>query len=397
MTTERVASPPAVSGLPSMTRRWDAARRLMRERGISALIAYGTEDWLGGHARWFTDVPTHNGYGRTVVFHADGPMDVIDQGPFGARRRMDGDEYHRGVGEMIYTSFFSSVDYTTRYQGELVRDIVKKRGYRTIGFVVPGTMPHGLMSAVLDGFEGLTVIDVTPQIDRLIALKSEEELELLRRCGDHAGRDLRQGAQGHQAGHARRRHHRDGLRGRLGARLLAGHLPRRLGAARQAVVPGRPAFPGPHPAKRRQPELPGRSERAGRLFHRGRPHHRARQGVAATARQLRSGEGSAGLFRFVAQAGIACRDLAKAHDDFMAKRGLPKELRLYAHGQGYDMVERPLVRADEPMSIEKGMCLAVHPNYALDDLFMIVCDNYIVGASGSDRIHKTERKVFEVY
>jgi hypothetical protein len=42
------------------------------------------------------------------------------------------------------------------------------------------------------------------------------------------------------------------------------------------------------------------------------------------------------------------------------------------------------------------MCLAVHPNYALDDLFMIVCDNYIVGADGSTRIHNTERKVFEV-
>ena len=91
------------------------------------------------------------------------------------------------------------------------------------------------------------------------------------------------------------------------------------------------------------------------------------------------------------------RELAKAHDDFMTKRGLPKELRLYAHGQGYDMVERPLVRADEPMSIEQGMCLAVHPNYAQDDLFVIVCDNYIVGSNGSERIHKTESKVFEVY
>jgi hypothetical protein len=60
------------------------------------------------------------------------------------------------------------------------------------------------------------------------------------------------------------------------------------------------------------------------------------------------------------------------------------------------MVERPLVRADEPMAVEAGMCLAVHPNYALSNLFMIVCDNYIVSGNGTDRIHKTERKVFEV-
>ena len=40
------------------------------------------------------------------------------------------------------------------------------------------------------------------------------------------------------------------------------------------------------------------------------------------------------------------------------------------------------------------MCLAVHPNYELPNLFMIICDNYIVGANGTERIHKTERKVF---
>ena len=101
MTTERVAT--RVSDA-EMTRRWDAVRKLMRERGIQALVAYHTEDWLGGHARWFTDIPTHNGYGRTVVFHADDLMTVVEQGNFGARRELAGkDPYHRGVGEILYT------------------------------------------------------------------------------------------------------------------------------------------------------------------------------------------------------------------------------------------------------------------------------------------------------
>ena len=64
MSTERVAV--RVSDA-EMNRRWDAVRKLMRERGLQALVAYHTEDWLGGHARWFTDIPTHNGYGRTVI------------------------------------------------------------------------------------------------------------------------------------------------------------------------------------------------------------------------------------------------------------------------------------------------------------------------------------------
>ena len=98
MTTERVAT--RVSDA-EMERRWAAVRKLMKERGIEALVAYGTEDWLGGHARWFTDIPTHNGYGRTVVFHADDLMSVVEQGNFGARRELAGkDPYHRGVGEI---------------------------------------------------------------------------------------------------------------------------------------------------------------------------------------------------------------------------------------------------------------------------------------------------------
>jgi Xaa-Pro aminopeptidase len=179
MTTERVAV--RVSDA-EMNRRWDAVRKLMRERGIQALIAYHTEDWLGGHARWFTDIPTHNGYGRTVVFHADDLMTIVQQGNFGGRRKPDGkDPYHRGVGEFRFTPFFSSVRYTTSYHAEIVRELIKERGYKTIGFVLPETMPHKLVNGIVEGFDGLKVIDITEQIDRLIAIKGPDELDLLRR------------------------------------------------------------------------------------------------------------------------------------------------------------------------------------------------------------------------
>ncbi len=392
MTTERVST--RVSDA-EMTRRWDAARNVMRERGISALIAYGTEDWLGGHARWFTDVPTHNGYGRTVVFHADGLMDVVDQGPFGARRAMAGkDPYHRGVGEMHYTSFFSSVDYTTRYQGDIVREIIKKRGYRTIGFVVPGTIPHGLMSAVAD--DGVTIIDVTPQIDQLIALKSAEELDLLRQSAamqdavfDKVIKTIKPGMR--DVDITAMAYAEGWVRGSSQGIYLGGSAP--LGTPSFLVgrhFQDRTLQKGDNLSFLVEVNGPGGYfTEVGRTIVLGKASQQLLDNFAL-AKEAQ--DYSVSLLK----PGISCRDLAQAHDDFMVKRGLPKELRLYAHGQGYDMVERPLVRADEPMSIEQGMCLAVHPNYALPDLFVIVCDNYIVGANGSERIHKTESKVFEI-
>ena len=47
----------------------------------------------------------------------------------------------------------------------------------------------------------------------------------------------------------------------------------------------------------------------------------------------------------------------------MKKHGFELEIRLYAHSQGYDMVERPMIRADETMPIEENMNFAVHPGY----------------------------------
>ena len=59
--------------------------------------------------------------------------------------------------------------------------------------------------------------------------------------------------------------------------------------------------------------------------------------------------------------GASCRDIANAHDAYMKQHGFPPEIRLYAHSQGYDMVERPMIRADETMPIEASMNFAVHP------------------------------------
>jgi Xaa-Pro aminopeptidase len=95
--------------------------------------------------------------------------------------------------------------------------------------------------------------------------------------------------------------------------------------------------------------------------------------------------------------GASCRDIAHAHDEFMQARGFSKELRLYCHGQGYDLVERPLVRADETMALAENMNLAIHPGYETDTLFAVICDNYLVEANGaSECLHRTPKQVFEI-
>jgi hypothetical protein len=94
--------------------------------------------------------------------------------------------------------------------------------------------------------------------------------------------------------------------------------------------------------------------------------------------------------------GALCKDVFAKYDAFMQRRGFPSEKRLYAHGQGYDMLERPLVRQDEPMVFEENMNIVVHPGIATASMFAVVCDNFLVTKGPPVRLHGTEQKIFEL-
>jgi hypothetical protein len=80
----------------------------------------------------------------------------------------------------------------------------------------------------------------------------------------------------------------------------------------------------------------------------------------------------------------------------MRKNGRPEEKRLFAHNQGCDMVERPLIRQDETMSFAEGMNLAIHPSYVNKGVMSWICDNYIVGEDGRlERIHAFPEVIVE--
>src|SRR5258708_39103613 len=164
-------------------RRGAEVPKAMAERKIDALVMQNNTDWLGGYVGWFTDTPLSNGYPRSVIFPASDLMTVVDMGARGARRKIDGgDEANRGVGEMIFTPAFTSVAYTDEYQAELVAEELKRRGYRTIGWVANGAMPHKFVARIERELDGKArFADATELVDRLNAIKSQEEKALTRR------------------------------------------------------------------------------------------------------------------------------------------------------------------------------------------------------------------------
>jgi Xaa-Pro aminopeptidase len=166
-----------------LERRWAAVRREMEARNIDALVMQNASDWLGGYVKWFTDVPAHNHYPRTVIFHRADLMTVIEMGAADRRLKVDGqDELNPGVGEFAFTPSFFSISYTHDYDGVLAAEELKRRGYKTIGWVGKGALPFALVNPVEQRLSGASFVDATEFVDVLKAIKSEEEIALIRRA-----------------------------------------------------------------------------------------------------------------------------------------------------------------------------------------------------------------------
>ncbi len=382
-----------------LERRWAAIRSGMRERGIDALVMQNNNDWLGGYVKWFTDFPAYNGYPRTVIFHADDAMTVVDMGPAGVRRSFDGqNKVHRGVGELLCTPAFTSIVYTDGYQGELAVGELKRRGYGRIGILGAGAIPYRFVKQIEDGLKGRTeIVDATEWVDAIKAIKSEEEMTLVRRCAEmqdeifaRVAKKIKPGMRDNDVTALAQYEGR--LLGSEQGLFLGSSAP--LGSASNFVdryMQGRVLQEGDHFSLLIENAGPGGMyTEIARTMVFGKASNEVLDGFE-TVREAQDHSLAA------IKPGVPARDIAAAHDAFMTARGYGAEKRLYAHGQGYDLVERPLIREDETMTLASGMNLAVHPGFESPSLFAVICDNYLIGEDGpGECLHKTPKKVFEL-
>ena len=381
-----------------LERRWKLARKLMAERGLDVLVMQNHNDWLGGYVKYFTDLPANHGYPRTVAFYRDDLMTIVEQGNFGGHRVLKGEDLiYRGVGEVFTTSPFVSVAYTADYDADLLADDIEKKKSRKVGFVAPAAMYHGFATRLRERLRSLDIIDLTDPLDHIKAVKSAEELSLLRECAAMQDRLFEKVVAVINPGM------RD-----VELIALARHAGELQGSEQGIYLGG--SAPMGQSARFQHPHFQNRTIREGDHFVILIENNGPGGFYTEVARTIVLGKASNHLidaFETVREAqthsltnirpGAAPRDIFAAHNTFMKARGVPEETRLYAHGQGYDLVERPLIRHDETMGLEAGMCLAVHPGYDDGTCWAVICDNYILHPDRPpELIHQTPKKVFEV-
>jgi len=392
--SERLQTPISTAELQ---RRWGLVREAMEREKIDVLLMQNNNDHMGGAVKWFTDMPATNGYPVTVVFPRDDEMTVVMQGPFNGDARPPADMW-RGVKRMLTTPSYESAHYTNFYDPELAAKALAPYANATIGFVCIYQMSFALGDFTMKKFPAARYVDATEMVDRIKVIKSAEEQELVKRAAlmqDGAMKAafdaIKPGMRDRDvAAIAQCYSQRNGSENGI---YLCASTP--LGTAAkfgQRHVQNRVIQKGDAVALLVEDSGPG-----GMYTELGRTCVVGAKVPQAMLDELQFVKESRKLTLDLLKPGTPCKDIWEIFNAFMRKNGRPEEARLYCHGQGYDLVERPLIRNDEPWTIEKDMNIVVHPTYGYGGYLNWLCDNYIIGGNGpGDRLHQYPEKIDEV-
>ena len=395
--SERLNTPISTTELE---RRWKAVRAAMERDKIDVLLMQNNNDHMGGYVRYFTDVPATNGYPITAVFPRDDLMTIVMHGGFGMAQNIapGGNGILRGVKTVLGTPSFACAPYPFGYDPELAAKALAPYADGTIGLVSTYQMSFAMVDNLKrGGFSNTRFVEATDLVDTIKAIKSKEEMQRIRDCARM----------------------QDGAMKAAFAALKPGMKDSEVAAAaryyshvygsEQGIYMCNSAAPG-EPAKHAPSHFQNRTIREGDTLallveDNGPGGYYAELGrlcvVGKASEQLKDEFAFAlEARRFtlnMLQPGTPCRDIWHAYNDFMRHNGRPPEDRVYCHGQGYDLVERPLIRHDETMAIERNTNLACHPGFIRNGCFAWICDNYVLGETGSfERIHAFPETITEI-
>lgn len=379
-----------------LERRWHAVRSVMRERSIDFLLCQSSTDYLGGYVKWFTDMPAVHEYRATVIFPRDDEMTTIWHGARTPAEPSPPAWALRGVKKRISVPLVpTSLHYTSHWSAEKTVEELSPYGQCRIGLVGMGAMSAAFYKYVTDRLSAAVFEDATDLVDRIKAIKSEEEIVHIRETCSIQDEAFEYIVPRIQPGR------RDfEIFGEVKAKCLE------MGSTQQLAIGG--SFPYGTRGGVVDSFLGNRVIKEGDQFKLILETNGPGGFYAHVTRFICIGRVSAELeeqfsLALEAQKNVLCMlkpgtdaiAIWEANNEFLRNKGYPEEGRIFAHSQGYDMVERPSCNSDETMKIAASMNFGVHPGVMSPKAHGTVCENYLVREEGlPECLHKTPQKIF---
>ncbi|WP_258360749.1 M24 family metallopeptidase [Moorella sulfitireducens] len=378
-----------------LERRWQAVRTAMKDKDIDIIVVQNNNKWLGGYVRWFTDVSAQHGYPMTILFPANDEMTIISHGspplpPAPPAYAL------RGVRERIPVPYMRTLNYTDSMEPETIAAIIKARNDKRIGIVSPGNMPYPFLAGLKERLPHVEFVDFTDEIDGIKAVKSEDEWYFIRKAVELQDRLcaampvlMRPGMYEYEVRQRmvyflEEQGSEEQLFSLSSAPIgsFAGHTwvqfqNRRIERGDNIFIMIEVNGPG------------GMYGEIARIWCLGEP---TRQLLDFWQLAL---EGQK-LIASLSKPGARPADILATYNEFLAEKGFPPENRLLAHGQGYDLVERPAYRPEEKMLLQTGMNIAIHPIVMNENTYAFCCDNYIIKEDGAHLLHTFPQEIIVI-
>jgi|LSQX01.1.fsa_nt_gb Xaa-Pro aminopeptidase len=374
-----------------LERRWGLIRAIMKKTGVDLLIVQNEGQDLGGYVRWLSDIPA--GYPVTIIFQMNDGMIMINSS--GVTRPLPPEFMRRGISKAIGRPYFRTVNPTNEVDAEVVVEEVKKTGKKNIGLVNLGRMHASFYIALTRGLSKCNFVDITDEIDCIKAVKSAEELEVAQAVCDLE--DEVMAAVPYMIRPGRRE---------LDVRNDIHDMCLRLGAEGQffLTVSSSPmnTICGQIPLLY-EGKIIQENENISVLIESSGPGGF----FAELQRTVCTGEPSEQLM-FAWEKAVEVQKICAtmlvpggdptevfgALNQFLESNGFAQEERLFAHGQGYDLIERPALMPGETMKFVENMFITLHPA-VVNQFAMCTCaDNFLITKKGGMRLHKTPQDIF---
>ena len=374
-----------------LERRWKGLRERMAAKKIDYLVVQSQNRGVGGYFRCFTDLPGGN-YPNAAVFPLEGDMAIISHGPASPAPPANPPDWALRGGKLKFnTPAFPNVWWEEGWDAEKAVAYMLKKKPRKVGFVGMGNMSAALYENVMKGLPGVEFVNATDLVDELRMVKSEEELALHREAAYMHEMSYEVAKEAIEPG----RTVEEVILDIRIAQMEAGSEEQQV-----AIAFGQPGEPHPGQMswgntvirrKLREGDIVNllvESSMAGgywydmrRFFSIGPVPAAYREAweIVREARAIMAENCKPGLLPGVA---------VKACDKFLKSKGCPPENRVCGHGQGLDLVERPVFLKDEVCKLEVGMIVCLHPTAKTKHAAVCLSDTYVVTESGAVPLYK---------
>jgi Xaa-Pro aminopeptidase len=382
---------------PELERRWKAVREKMRERKIDYLVMQNSEEFLGGTIRWFTDFTARHQFPMTAILPVDDEITLINCGGDPPAENFPPRWAARGIKNRLGAVYFPTFPFTSTYDAELAVGVLNEKKKPTIGLVERSFIPITFYEYLVKHLPDATFVDATEWVDEIKVIKSPEEIELIK--GTAA---LQDAAMEHL-----KRTIKPGMKD-LDVYAEAHYFCSKNGSERGIVQvnSGPLGTMVPFDVYHFQNRVIKEGDQVSVLIEVNGPggYYTELMRIFTVGREPTQELKDAFAVAVEAQAltakklvpGADPKELWDMNKEFLTKSGYFPPVRLYAHGQGMPLVERPSIRPDEPWKLKAGMNITVHPPAVRKDVWSIVCDNYIVREDGGELLHKFPKEITTV-